>query len=48
MRKFHFWENEIYEIKRHTKEQAIKKLIDSLKINQKIEHIKKYKQDLFK
>lgn len=40
-----FWENEI---KRYTKEQAIKKLIDSLKINQKIEHIKKYRQDLFK
>ena len=43
-----FWENEKNEIHSYTKEQAINKLIDSLKINQKIEQIDKYKKDLLK
>ena len=43
-----FWELEKNEIHNYSKEQAINKLIDSLKINQKIEQIDKYQKDLLK
>lgn len=43
-----FWELEKKEILSYTKEQAINKLINSLKINQKIEQIDKYQKDLLK
>ena len=43
-----FWELEKFEINSYTKKQAINKLIDSLKINQKIEQIDKYQKDLLK
>ena len=43
-----YWELEKIEIHNYSKEQAINKLIDSLKINQKIEQIDKYQQDLLK
>lgn len=43
-----YWELEKIEIQKYTREQAINKLIDSLKINQKIEQIDKYQKDLLK
>jgi type II restriction enzyme len=37
-----YWEDKIIEIKKYTREQAIKELLLSLKLNEKISSIKKY------
>jgi type II restriction enzyme len=37
-----YWENKMHEIKQYTREQAIKELLASLKLNEKIASIKKY------
>jgi hypothetical protein len=41
-----YWENKINEIKKYTREQAIKELLLSLKLNEKISSIRKYVDSL--
>jgi hypothetical protein len=37
-----YWEDKVNEIKLYTRERAIKELLSSLKLNEKIASIKKY------